>query len=185
MGEDRMRYHEIFIICGGGGPGGFPGVPAKIPPVRKTRDKGQAGFTLVELVVVVAIVAVLASLAIPTYNQFIQTVKVTRAVAELLGLEREIHGYEIGNYVLPAGLADIGRPGMLDPWGRPYVYLRLPDPLTGTERLDPFSDPLNTDFDLYSLGYDGLMALDLTDPVSLDDVVRGRNGSAYSLASEY
>lgn len=153
--------------------------------VSPSTGKGQAGFTLVELLIVVAIVAVLSSMAIPTYNQFIQTVKVTRTVGELSGLEREIAAYQIDNYVLPLGLADIGRVGMLDPWGRPYVYLRLPEPLTGTERQDPFGTELNTDFDLYSMGYDGLSGQKTNDIGAEDDVVRGRNGASYGLASEY
>lgn len=179
MGVDRMRNLSTVKGVSGGG-----SASSQSSAVSPSTGMGQAGFTLVELLIVVAIVAVLSSMAIPTYNQFIQTVKVTRTVGELSGLEREIAAYGIDNYVLPIGLADIGRAGMLDPWGRPYVYLRLPDPLIGTQRVTPFDD-LNTDFDLYSMGLDGLTALSTNDPVSLDDVVRGRNGAAYGLASEY
>jgi general secretion pathway protein G len=44
---------------------------------------------------------------------------------------------------------------------------------------------LNTDYDLYSKGVDGLSKPKITDPDSLDDVVRGANGAFLGLARNY
>ncbi len=45
--------------------------------------------------------------------------------------------------------------------------------------------PLNSDFDLYSLGLDGLTSPKITAPPSLDDVIRANNGRFFGLANKY
>jgi general secretion pathway protein G len=45
--------------------------------------------------------------------------------------------------------------------------------------------PLNSDYDLYSRGKDGLSQPRITDPVSLDDVIRGNDGAFLGLAAKY
>lgn len=45
--------------------------------------------------------------------------------------------------------------------------------------------PLNSDFDLYSLGLDGLTCPKITAPSSLDDVIRANNGRFFGLAARY
>ena len=45
--------------------------------------------------------------------------------------------------------------------------------------------PINTDFDLYSVGADGRTAAPLTARFSHDDVVRANNGSFIGLAVNY
>ena len=50
---------------------------------------------------------------------------------------------------------------------------------------DGNSAPLNTDFDLYSLGPDGVSALALPAEASRDDVVRARNGSYIGPAANF
>ncbi|MEE9392158.1 MAG: hypothetical protein V3W41_06610 [Planctomycetota bacterium] len=45
--------------------------------------------------------------------------------------------------------------------------------------------PLNTDYDLYSLGRDGKSSRLLSSPESQDDIIRANNGQFIGLASEY
>lgn len=132
----------------------------------------SAGFTLVELVVVTGIIGVLATLAIPTYNNFIDRAKIARAKSEVRMLETEINAYRYDINAFPVDLAAIHRDGLIDPWGRGYVYSRPP-----ARRL--FGEILNDDYDVYCLGADGLTA----DSVFVegggfgnDDIVRARNG---------
>ena len=45
--------------------------------------------------------------------------------------------------------------------------------------------PLNTDFDLYSMGPDGESASPLTAKASRDDIIRANNGSYIGTATNY
>ena len=45
--------------------------------------------------------------------------------------------------------------------------------------------PLNSDFDLYSMGPDGQTATPLTAKASRDDIVRANNGGFIGVASDY
>jgi general secretion pathway protein G len=45
--------------------------------------------------------------------------------------------------------------------------------------------PINTDFDLYSMGRDGQSLAPLAAPTSRDDVVRAANGAFIGLASKF
>jgi general secretion pathway protein G len=55
----------------------------------------------------------------------------------------------------------------------------------GQERKDKNLVPINSDFDLYSMGVDGKTTAPLTAKDSQDDVVRANNGGYYGLASNY
>jgi general secretion pathway protein G len=55
----------------------------------------------------------------------------------------------------------------------------------GHARKDHSLVPINTDFDLYSMGPDGRSAPPLTAQHSRDDIVRANNGTFIGIASEY
>lgn len=75
---------------------------------------------------------------------------------------------------------------MLDPWKRLYVYLPLNTPSAiGKARKDKNLVPINSDFDLYSVGPDGLTTPPITAPQSQDDVIRADNGAFVGVASDY
>ena len=90
---------------------------------------------------------------------------------------------------LPNTLAEAGVSTLLDPWGRPYKYSVIEGltkhDLHGKCRRDRFVKPLNTDFDLYSMGKDGKSKPNSTDKDSHDDIIRANNGTFVGLASEY
>lgn len=54
-----------------------------------------------------------------------------------------------------------------------------------TRRRDRYMFPLNTDFDLFSLGPDRSTATSLGEPTGLDDVIRANNGAFFGVAANY
>lgn len=54
-----------------------------------------------------------------------------------------------------------------------------------TRRRDRYMYPLNTDYDLFSLGPDGRTAVSLGQAVGLDDVIRANNGGFFGSAADY
>jgi len=54
-----------------------------------------------------------------------------------------------------------------------------------TRRRDRYMFPLNTDYDLFSLGPDGRTSVSLGESVGLDDVIRANNGGYFGTASNY
>jgi len=157
------------------------------PPVlfRNERDLVD-GFTLIELMVTILIMGVLASISIPAYNGYIETAKTTKAIGDLYTLEKEIIAYGLSNNEYPENLGDIDRDGFLDPWGNPYQYLNIETAKgKGKMRKDHFLVPLNTDFDLYSMGSDGSSQSPLTAKASHDDILRANNGSYVGRAANY
>ena len=140
----------------------------------------RRGFTLIELMLVVAIIGTLAAIAIPKFQATIDKARVARAIGDIRTLEIDIDGLD----VLPGSLADVGRGGMLDPWGRPYVYTPFSKGV-GAARKDRFLVPLNSTYDLYSVGKDGATAPALTAKASKDDIVRAADGGYIGLGSKF
>jgi len=57
--------------------------------------------------------------------------------------------------------------------------------VAATRRRDRYLFPLNTDYDLFSLGPDAATAVSLGDKLGHDDVIRASNGGYFGVASEY
>ena len=76
---------------------------------------------------------------------------------------------------------------MLDPWGRPYVYNKFPPGrrVPPGARRDRFLVPINSTFDLYSMGKDGRSNPPLQGGPSRDDIVRGNDGGFIGLATKF
>jgi general secretion pathway protein G len=156
------------------------------------------GFTLVELIIVCAILMLLALLVIPSFQEFTNKAKVSKAKAEIRVIEKAISAYVIDHNRLPDQLSDIGaEANFLDPWKHPYYYYNIGSGTgngvapryTSWKIIDP---NLNYDYDLYSMGADG--ATDpghvIPDPTSpktacSDDIIRSDDGSTVELASDY
>ena len=94
--------------------------------------------------------------------------------------------YNIDNDKYPQSLAEVGYANRLDPWGSPYQYLNVQTAKgKGQLRKDRFVVPINTDYDLYSMGKDGKSVPPLTAKASRDDIIRANNGAYIDLASEF
>lgn len=156
------------------------------------------GFTLIELMIVIAILGTIAGIGIPLYASYIEKARITRAIAEIDILEKEIWLHDDENDALPDTLTDIGRGSLKDPWGNLYKYLNFAT-LTKKKgkkggggggppdkpRKDRFLVPINSDYDLYSMGRDGDSKIPLTAKASRDDIVRANDGEYIGLAYKF
>jgi len=152
---------------------------------RMARSKG---FGLLDLMVTLVIASLLVTLAIPAYEMFISRAKVAKAVGDIGSLSIEIERYRLNNQdQMPASLGELAMDVPLDPWGRQYAYLdiRAAGPGNGGLRKDGKLNPLNSDFDLYSLGRDGDSSGPLSAKASRDDIVRANDGAFIGLGEDY
>ena len=150
--------------------------------------RASKGFGLLELMVVLVIIGLLGSLAVPTYNQYVQRAKVSAAIGDIGQLSLAIDQVRLrNNDRIPVDLAELGLEIPLDPWGRPYQFLNIAAAGPGNNdfRKDGKLNPLNTDFDLYSRGYDGDTSGPLSAQASRDDIVRAANGAFIGLGEDY
>jgi general secretion pathway protein G len=124
-----------------------------------TRSALQRGFTLLEIMVVVVIIGLLAAVIVPQFMKQVDTASITRAKADIRGIETALNLYRLDNFRYPTtdeGLqALVTNPGEtaapnwkqqlrkipVDPWNRPYHYVS-PGQQGG-------------DFDLFTYGADG------------------------------
>ena len=136
--------------------------------------------------VAIGILAVIAAIGLPSYISYKQRAYVAAATMDIMTIATAINRYNTINNAPPPDLATIGLDSLLDPWGRPYVYLSFTGLNgRGQMRKDKNLVPLNTQYDLYSLGADGQSRPPLTVPVSKDDVILANDGNYIGLASNY
>jgi general secretion pathway protein G len=107
--------------------------------LKKKAKKGK-GFTLVELLVVVAILAILAAALLPKFLGYTDNAREAQTMADLSTMKSVVEIYAAdegaGNYPTIDGEEDgvkvvltgkgiqwtEGEDGVVDPYGRPYVY---------------------------------------------------------------
>jgi len=147
-------------------------------------QRRQSGVTLLELVVAMMAVMVLMSIAVPAYNGYVTRARVAVAVGEIGTISLQLYRWQLSTRSFPATLAAAGLDAN-DPWGNPYQYLPVAGAKRGDLRKDRNLVPINTDFDLYSMGPDGKSVGPLTAAFSQDDVVRANDGSFIGVAKDY
>jgi general secretion pathway protein G len=145
----------------------------------------ERGFTLVELAVTVALIGILSSIAISGYADYLERARRTQVIVDIKNIATDVDAYEVATGQLPSTLAQAGVAVVLDNWGNPYQYLRLDPKDPGQPRKDKFIVPINSDYDLYSMGPDGLSTAPLTAESSRDDIIRASNGSYIGVAEHY
>ena len=148
----------------------------------------RRGFTLIEIMIVVAIIGTVSAIAVPNYLKYREKGKLALALSDIRIIEKTISIYAIDTGGLPDSFNDLSISNNIDPWGNPYQYLRIDGGDVkgkGKMRKDHFMVPVNTDYDLYSMGKDGKSQSPFTAKASQDDVVRANNGGFVGLVSEY
>jgi general secretion pathway protein G len=168
------------------------------------------GFTLIEIMIVLAIIGLLSVIAGSRYLGYIEKVRVASAAASIRAIEVALDDFVRFEHPLPTTLSEIGLDNMVDPWGHSFAYLPFttnsngsgnsggnsggsggsgsgPDggSYIGQARKDHFLVPLNSDYDLYSVGKDGESRAPLSAPQSADDVIRANDGAYIGLAANY
>ena len=143
------------------------------------------GFTLAEMLLVVAIAGILLAIAYPSVERYVERTRVLETVARLGEMAKKIKQHELSTGALPDSLADVGYAGVVDAWGYPYEYMSRDLKGNGKPRKDKKLKPLNSDFDLYSVGRDGLSQPSLGHAESRDDIVRARDGGFIGTAEEF
>lgn len=155
-------------------------------PVRNGKIGGHGGFTFVEMLLVIAIVGIIVAIALPAVQTYIERGRRAQAIMDLQEFSDAIRKQDKTTGFLPATLAAAGFGNRVDPWGRAYQYLNL---RTGTgngiSRRDKKLAPLNSDFDLYTVGPDGITNSSLLHAASRDDIVRARDGGFIGTAEEF
>ena len=148
----------------------------------------QRGFTLIELLIALVIAAALMSIAVPNYQAYVERTRRTTAIKDISEISMALERYRTIAGTFPDSLSDLNIPLPLDPWGHAYQYLGIDvasPPNQGALRKDKNLNPLNSDYDLCSMGPDGLTQKQLTAAKSHDDIVRAGNGGFIGLASEH
>ena len=156
---------------------------------RRHSFEQQQAFTLIEILITLVVIGALAAIAIPSYQDYLERNKRSPAIKDIAELSMAIERFNTEQGTYPANLAALGA-GVptTDPWGHAYQYLAIdvnPPPNNGDVRRDKNMNPLNSDFDLFSMGPDGDTAKQLTAAKGRDDIVRAGNGGFIGLASEH
>ena len=160
--------------------------------MRKDRPAGTnrpriQGLTMIEMMIAMVIVAVLVAIVMPMVQDILEKARVARAIGDVRAVQTDLQTYETDGRGLPGSLAEIGRGDMRDPWGYPYRYLPFPDDGSKPQgaRKDRFLVPVNSTFDLYSIGEDGSTVAAMTARAAQDDIVRANDGGFIGLASKF
>ncbi|MCH7643690.1 MAG: prepilin-type cleavage/methylation domain-containing protein [Myxococcales bacterium] len=163
--------------------------------------------------IVVAIIGLLAVISGSNYLSYIEKVRVASAIASIRAIAVQLDDYVRSDKPLPVTLSEIGMGDMVDPWSHRFAYLPFTTTTSGLgdsgssaggssgsegsgrspgggsylgeARKDYFLVPLNTDYDLYSVGKDGNSRPPLSAPDSADDVIRANDGAYIGLAANY
>ena len=163
----------------------------------KPHRQRVGGFTIIEVLMSLAILSVILGIALPTYSEHQQRVNISLAQKDLVKIAMRLETHMSLHYQYPEYLSDIGM-DIEDPWGNPYQYLNLDDVdpssgevTTGAKGPKPKArkkrnlKPLNTDFDLFSMGQDGTYRPNVSAKESVDDIIRADDGDYLDYAGDY
>ena len=190
-------------------------MPPRTASHRDGKHRPRSGFTIVELAITLSIVGILAAVGGSQYTQYLDRARMARAIVELRGFSVNLDLITMDDRDLPATLGDAGiqyNDPWGNPYQYLPLQGNLPPGLSSTEsglphvaapggggggsggggkpaiamaRKDRFLVPINSDYDLYSMGPDGESRASLNAAVSRDDVIRAANGAFFGLAEKF
>lgn len=147
------------------------------------------GFTLLEVLIALCVLGLLSAIAVPLYGAIASRAAVAQATADIGLLDMRLERYFSNNFDYPDSLDELAGRQLLDPWGQPYQYLKIrgndTPGLRDRLRKDRNLVPINSDFDLYSMGEDGATRPPLTARPSRDDIVRAADGSFVGIGEDF
>lgn len=140
------------------------------------------GFTLIELLAAVSIIGTLAAIALPKTHELVDRANVAKAIGDIQSIAMDLDTQD----TLPDDLTFFGPP-RIDPWGNPYQYNKFPPDKKVPQgaRRDRFLVPINSNYDLFSMGKDGDSQAPLNAKASRDDIIRANDGGFIGLAEQY
>jgi len=117
----------------------------------------KKGFTLIELILVVIIIGALAAMIMPRLTGRSEQAKIIIAKTDITAnIAMALDLYELDNGKYPGSLQMLSsNPGGLRNWNGPYIKKKPIDPW-GNEYQYKYPPSQSTDYDLYSLGPDGI-----------------------------
>ena len=160
----------------------------RVMTVRARTVKRVAGFTLIEVVIVCGLIGTLSMIIVPRLLGYTERNREREAMVDISLMASDIDQFIMDFGTPPDSLADVGLDSLKDPWGRPYEYLKIFEggpTASGKQRKDHSLVPVNSDYDLYSMGPDGKTGAPFTDSKARDDIVRASNGGYIGPVSEF
>ena len=137
--------------------------------VKQQKSKNRAssfkGFTLIELMLVVVIIGALVAMVMPRLTGRGEQARVAAATADInANIATALKLYELDNGNFPStsdGLsALLTKPSSAKNWNGPYLEKKPVDPWGKEYEYKSPGEHRKTDYDLYSLGKDGVESAD-------------------------
>ncbi|MBI5144291.1 MAG: type II secretion system major pseudopilin GspG [Candidatus Omnitrophica bacterium] len=127
--------------------------------------QGRRAFTLIELMLVVIIIGALVAMVMPRFAGRGEQAKIAAAKADIqANIATGLKLYELDNGSFPTSDEGLGalliKPSSAPNWNGPYLEKRPLDPWNREYKYKSPGDHRTADYDLYSLGKDGIESAD-------------------------